>query len=1258
MVGVQWHSDELDVTNSTLFATDSSSLWLVAHAGVFHAGRAYSFSIVAAGVSGAIATDNVTVTTNNAPAGGILAVVPMHGNALRTVFSFDSQGWCDADGDLLNHAFAYLNSVGTQSGIYTETLAGANASSRAVLPCGNVTVVVTVTDSLGGASSATVQGVEVKLDDDVVTAVRNATDEVRSIIDAGGGEDAMALLSMSAESLIVATDAGKLDEDNLDGLQATLIRLALNSSRLFVQHTIGTVNLRAIALEQMLLIPSRMSEEVAYSAVQLASFIANASATLGSISDGTRRSLVASLSACVDSTFLGPTFDERRLAVVVGGRVTQIKDVLHHIHDLTLMDHSPGEAAVTTSAPSLALRSTQAKCAFGTCDSLVLPSAAFADAGTSDGNASFALSRTCLEEIARGSTYHGGQISHSLGMMAVSWKRNPHPSTGDTVVGSNASIAGLSITHRGSVVSVQNLSSRIFVSLPSNDEQKMEGRGSSTNKSITHNFTCNQTGDAFIVRCRATNKTTSHVCPSNDFMLNVTCDTRSHDVQTCSYFDSDSSSWRSEGIETVDVSRAGVSCMVSHLTDFSASMSRRVVAGFTVLRAVNGLSQQHIRRSWGVLVLVFGAYLTAGLLFWHDRINLRHRAKSIRQSIWSSSNLQASLEWLAEINAPQASWLKNKIDVFSPAAPNRSKQWMTDAVKQAKWIENGAVASRARVHQRLSPSRTLLLRDFKDAMRREHLVCAILSPNHSSLDRALIVLMRLIAFMYADALAFSMYSSSFRFDFAAEGAVSLFQETGRIVMKTVLLVFLVMPFKVLLLSALRDFEDRERVFSSIEQKLAADGLNRIDPSTHSLVDLRCGMLLCEALVAVARNQQIVLRTQQIVGLDEQRDRTALAIENAMKYRRGLQMQITRLSADRRAVKRSSLVQIHDERMNYLLHERKQGNMNGVLFAVAQAHCNLQKRWASFRISISPSREAALPTGKIRKLYGAATGSAADWEHSILECLPSEQVHLLVQTKVYDRRLRESPLPVRIAARRLLNWRRPLFGAISQDARGDLPPTPTWNLPAVKLCCSAIGVAFVIFGTMFIITFGIHQNSDEEKERNRSAALDLGRCLVVDLLFTSPMHLFIVHFVRPQLVVWVVHKTHLALERENIEAHGATTATGPSGFVAQRLASWLHRARLRIAARNTSLAQRHKVSSSTDMTAVDSFATYDLGDETNDEGVGEDQDYDFSRFFGSRRASAEEIDSLPDVHSHDDAVWVVGSWGQANPLHRDNATDLL
>ena len=274
---------------------------------------------------------------------------------------------------------------------------------------------------------------------------------------------------------------------------------------------------------------------------------------------------------------------------------------------------------------------------------------------------------------------------------------------------------------------------------------------------------------------------------------------------------------------------------------------------------------------------------------------------------------------------------------------------MTDAVKQAKWIERSAVASRARVHQRLSPSRTLLLRDFKDAMRREHLVCAILSPNHSSLDRALIVLMRLIAFMYADVLAFSMYSSSFRFGVVAEGAISLFQETGRIVMKTVLLVFLVMPFKLLLLSALRDFEDRERVFSSIEQKLAADGLNRIDPSTHSLVDLRCGMLLCEALVAVARNQQIVLRTQQIVGLDEQRDCTALAIENVIKYRRSLQIQITRLPADRRAVKRSSLVQIHDERMNYLLHERKQGNMNGVLFAVAQARCNLQKRWAFFRV---------------------------------------------------------------------------------------------------------------------------------------------------------------------------------------------------------------------------------------------------------------------------------------------------------------------
>ena len=248
---------------------------LVARPAALRAGQTYRFEIVATSAAGATVSDKVTVVANTPPTAGQFTVHPQAGVELTTSFAFDSTGWSDLDGDAasLTHAFSYTTSSASARVVLCERASGANASAVALLPAGNLTLLVTVVDVLGGASTLAVEGVTVATSANVVHAIQNMTSDVSALIEAGSGEAALSLIAVGAESLATAAAAessgdddgggGDYDDDDDDNvalveLRTTLLSLAWNASR----HTAATesestIALRAATLELILLVPSQ-----------------------------------------------------------------------------------------------------------------------------------------------------------------------------------------------------------------------------------------------------------------------------------------------------------------------------------------------------------------------------------------------------------------------------------------------------------------------------------------------------------------------------------------------------------------------------------------------------------------------------------------------------------------------------------------------------------------------------------------------------------------------------------------------------------------------------------------------------------------------------------------------------------------------------------------------------------------------------------------------------------------------------------------
>ena len=110
-VNLRWSSPDVDVEDASLFSTTADTKWLVVRAGVLDAGARYAFRLAATDSLGRVGTANLTLTANQPPAGGALAVTPHAGQALRTAFLLTSGGFIDPDDTLpLRYAFFYRSS--------------------------------------------------------------------------------------------------------------------------------------------------------------------------------------------------------------------------------------------------------------------------------------------------------------------------------------------------------------------------------------------------------------------------------------------------------------------------------------------------------------------------------------------------------------------------------------------------------------------------------------------------------------------------------------------------------------------------------------------------------------------------------------------------------------------------------------------------------------------------------------------------------------------------------------------------------------------------------------------------------------------------------------------------------------------------------------------------------------------------------------------------------------------------------------------
>ena len=190
---------------------------------------------------------------------------------------------------------------------------------------------------------------------------------------------------------------------------------------------------------------------------------------------------------------------------------------------------------------------------------------------------------------------------------------------------------------------------------------------------------------------------------------------------------------------------------------------------------------------------------------------------------------------------------------------------------------------------------------------------------------------------------------------------------------------------------------------------------------------------------------------------------------------------------------------------------------------------------------------------------------------ILTCLPSEQVQLRSQTKIWAAHQCEGRSRiVRFASSYLLNLQRKRlhkhFTTESSDSRGVLPPKVTLGFPYKEVFCSAIGVIFLLFASLYIFSFSLCQNDDSGKKRNHSAAIDLSLCLAVDLVLTFPMFVFSVTVLCPHIAARIVRESRLQHDSRHVARKALKDGSVPV-FVAQRLFGALGRARNKIAERD-------------------------------------------------------------------------------------------
>ena len=559
-------SDDISVHNATKWATGADTLWLVAQANSLHPGRRYTLKIVATDVLGHTGSANITVTTNSPPENGTLGVAPGMGAALQTHFALASRNWVDPDDafPLLHHSFSYISSLGSKVMLAAQsTISGGGEADAILLPIGNRSVVVDVTDEFGAVGTARFV-VDVRLSSDTTNAIHNVTSDIESLLGSNDGATAMTLIAALAEMMSMSNINTNEDGEDKDAsspsssntMTQTLLGLAWNASMMILEPDEASVGLSAAALE--LLVSDSGEERVALDAsvqvlaVRLAGRVANESRTLGFITSAARGSLVGALSGVVACN-------------APGSLPGSIEGVLQNMHGLTLARLAPQEAPVTTHARSLAMSSSVVSCEIVGCTAPSIVASPRFLGGTDARKSPFNLSADTLYEIstAAAASTGGSCDSASIGLMAVSWARTPHifqaanrgtSTTAINAVGENTStitttttfatpdvnISGLTVTACDREVDVRNLTSAISITLPivsrvgvdnsSGNTSKMSGVCRSGDSGKSHGVWCESSGELVNVTCPSTLEI------DKAWAWNVTCAAR-EEVAACSYFD-------------------------------------------------------------------------------------------------------------------------------------------------------------------------------------------------------------------------------------------------------------------------------------------------------------------------------------------------------------------------------------------------------------------------------------------------------------------------------------------------------------------------------------------------------------------------------------------------------------------------------------------------------------------------------------------------------------------------------------------------
>ena len=240
-----------------MFSTAADTMWLVVRAGVLDAGARYTFQIAATDSIGQVGTANLTLTANRPPFGGSLAVTPRTGQALSTSFLLASGGFVDPDDTLpLTYAFFYRSS---SLGVQVEIGDGDTQTANSTLPPGdgdNLTLSVLVTDQLGGPATASVDVAVSVAPADVLSTVKNSTQQVSELIASGDSMAATTLIASSAELLnqnvhsFSALSAARQ-------IRSQLLALSWNATET-LGATAESINLRAATLELIFCVPAQV----------------------------------------------------------------------------------------------------------------------------------------------------------------------------------------------------------------------------------------------------------------------------------------------------------------------------------------------------------------------------------------------------------------------------------------------------------------------------------------------------------------------------------------------------------------------------------------------------------------------------------------------------------------------------------------------------------------------------------------------------------------------------------------------------------------------------------------------------------------------------------------------------------------------------------------------------------------------------------------------------------------------------------------